>query len=129
MTPDFLTLEEVYTLHGQQLAAYGGLAGVRDEGLLASAAAQSRATFGGEFLHPDLWAQAAAYAYHIAQYQPFLDGNKRAGLMAALVFLDLNGYGVNDPPGRLYEAMLALATQEMDKQGLAELLRELSQPR
>lgn len=129
MTPDFLTLEEVYTLHEQQLAAYGGLSGVRDEGLLASAIAQPRATFGGEFLHSDLWAMTAAYAYHIAQNQPFLDGNKRAGLMAALVFLDLNGYGVNDPQGRLYEAMLALATQKMDKHGLAELLRELSQPR
>lgn len=129
MTPDFLSVAEVLDLHAQQLAAYGGLAGVRDEGLLASAVAQPCATFGGVFLHSDLWAMAAAYAYHIAQNQPFYDGNKRAGLMAALVFLDLNGYRVADPTGRLYEAMLALAERRLDKEGLSELLRELSQPR
>lgn len=129
MTPDFLTVEEVQALHDQQLAAYGGLAGVRDVGLLASAVAQPCATFGGEFLHPDVWLMAAAYAYHIAQNQPFVDGNKRAGLMAALVFFDLNGYAVADSEGRLYAAMLGLASQELDKYGLAELLRELSRPR
>ncbi len=71
---------------------------------------------------------AAAYAFHIAQNQPFLDGNKRTGLVAALVFLDLNGITVLDPQERLYIAMIAIAERRMDKQGLAELLRELSVP-
>jgi death-on-curing protein len=68
---------------------------------------------------------AAAYAFHIAQNQPFLDGNKRTGLVAALVFLDLNGVTILDPQERLYDAMIAIAERRMDKDGLAELLREL----
>ena len=71
---------------------------------------------------------AAAYAFHIAQNQPFIDGNKRAGLLAALVFLDINGWSVADPNERLQEAMLAIADRRLDKSGLAALFRELAQP-
>jgi death-on-curing protein len=124
--PEFLTVEDVLLLHEQQLARYGGGAGVRDASLLASAVAQPQATFGGEFLHRDLFEMAAAYAFHIAENQPFVDGNKRTGLVAALVFLDLNGITVQDREGRLYEAMTALAEHRSDKGGLASLLRELA---
>ena len=129
MKPDFLTLAEVLTLHEIQLRAYGGKDGLRDAGLLESAVAMPQATFGGVYLHPDLFAMSAAYAFHIAENQPFLDGNKRAGLHAALVFLDLNDFGAPDPLGRLYEAMLALSRRETNKDGLAKLLQELSKPR
>jgi death-on-curing protein len=71
---------------------------------------------------------AAAYAFHIAENQPFLDGNKRTGVLAAVVFLELNGHVVEEPPGRLYEAMIAVAERRLDKAGLAELFRELSRP-
>lgn len=64
--------------------------------------------------------------FHIAQNQPFLDGNKRTGLVAALVFLDLNGVTTLDPQEKLYDAMIAIAERRMDKDGLAELLRELA---
>lgn len=126
MEPDFLSLEEVLEFHQQQLAAYGGINGVRDQGLLESAVAMPQVSFGGEYLHTDLFHMAAAYAFHLAENQPFLDGNKRTALMAALVFLDLNGYVVLDPAERLYEAMLAIATKQFDKEQLAELFRELS---
>ena len=53
-------------------------------------------------------------------------GNKRTGLLAAVVFLDLNGVAIRDPEGRLYDAMIAIAERRMDKLGLAALLRELS---
>jgi death-on-curing protein len=69
---------------------------------------------------------AAAYAFHIAETQPFVDGNKRTGLDAALVFLDLNGWVVVDPEMRLYDAMLALSSRKLDKHGLAVLFRVLS---
>jgi death on curing protein len=55
-----------------------------------------------------------------------MDGNKRTGLVAALVFLDLNGVTVLDPQEKLYDAMIAIAERRMDKDGLAELLRELA---
>jgi death-on-curing protein len=124
--PDFLSVEDVTQIHDEQIAAYGGAAGVRDQGLLESAVAMPRAYFGEAYLHEDLAHMAAAYAFHIAQNQPFLDGNKRTGLVAALVFLDLNGVTVLDPQERLYDAMIAIAERRMDKDGLAELLRELS---
>ncbi len=68
----------------------------------------------------------AAYAFHIAQNQPFVDGNKRTGLAAALVFLDLNGLEVRDPEGLLHGAMLDLAERRLDKEGLAVILRKLA---
>ncbi len=124
--PEFLTVEDVLQIHDEQLAAYGGIAGIRDQGLLESAVAMPRAAFGEAYLHEDLSHMAAAYAFHIAQNQPFLDGNKRTGLVAALVFLDLNGVTILDPQEKLYDAMIAIAERRMDKDGLAELLRELA---
>ena len=71
---------------------------------------------------------AAAYAFHIAENQPFLDGNKRTALNAALVFLDINGWLVFDPDGRLFDAMIAISDRSLDKSGFAELFRELAVP-
>ncbi len=126
--PEFLDLEDVLLIHEEQLAKYGGAAGIRDRGLLESALAQPKATFGGDFVHADLFAMAAAYAFHIAENQPFLDGNKRTGVLAAVVFLELNGYIVVEPPSCFYEAMVALAERRLDKDGLAAMLREMSRP-
>lgn len=71
---------------------------------------------------------AAAYAFHIAQNQAFVDGNKRTGLLAALVFLDMNGWTVVDADGQLSEAMIVIAERRLDRAGLAALLRQLSRP-
>ena len=95
--PIFLSVDDVLSLHADQLARYGGLPGVRDAGGLEAAVEMPRATFGGEYLHADLFSMAAAYAFHIAESQAFVDGNKRAGLNAALVFLLMNGWYVSDP--------------------------------
>jgi death-on-curing protein len=122
---DFLDVEDVSAIHSVGLARYGGGTGVRDRGALESAVAQPAASFGGQYLHPDVFDMAAAYAFHIAQNQPFVDGNKRAGLGAALVFLDLNGVAVIDRDEKLYDAMIAIAERRMDKAGLAALFREL----
>ncbi len=69
---------------------------------------------------------AAAYAFHVAQDQPFVDGNKRTGLVATLVFLELNGVTVADPAGHLYDAMISIAEHRLDKRGTAELLARLA---
>ena len=125
---DFLEVDDVLVLHERQLARYGGAAGVRDAKALDAAAAMPRATFDGDLLHRDLHEMAAAYAFHLCQDHPFLDGNKRTALLAALVFLDINEVAVADPGGRLYDAMLGVAERRLDKKGLAALLRELSVP-
>ena len=121
----FLTLAEVIEIHADQIRRYGGRAGLRDLALLESALAQPEASFAGEWLHGDLYAMAAAYAYHLCQNHPFIDGNKRTGLAAALVFLELNGITVLDPRGRLKNAMIRIASDKMSKDDFTKLLTKL----
>ena len=123
--PLFLTLAEVIEIHSDQIHRYGGEEGVRDLGLLESAMAQPEATFGGAWLHGSLYEMAAAYAYHICQNHPFIDGNKRTALASALVFLEINSIGLLDPSGRLENAMFSVASGKMTKQNLAKLLQSL----
>ncbi len=120
---DFLNLQDVLLAHRDQTARYGGDPGVRDLGLLESAIAQPRATFGGEFLHPFPFAMAAAYLFHIVQNHPFVDGNKRSGAVAALAFLELNGVTIDAPKGSLYELTIAVANGRADKAEIAEYFR------
>ena len=82
LNPRFLTKEYVTAIHADQINKYGGGQGLRDVGLLESALAQPRATFGGEWLHPTLFDMAAAYLFHLVENHPFLDGNKRVGAKA-----------------------------------------------
>lgn len=81
IAPEFLDLEEVLEIHALQLDEFGGIAGVRDRGLLESAVEQARATAFGELLHADLFEMAAAYLFHIVKNHAFLDGNKRTALV------------------------------------------------
>ncbi len=99
---------------------------MRDQTLLESAVAMPQAGFGGQFVHESLFIMAAAYAFHIAENQPFVDGNKRTALVAALTFLELNGQIVLDPEEKLYDAMIAIAKKELNKAGMASLLENLS---
>jgi death-on-curing protein len=123
--PVFLTLAEVVEVHVDQIRRYGGQAGFRDLGLLQSALTQPEASFAGQWLHKDLYAMAAAYAYHLCQNHPFIDGNKRTALASALVFLEINGISLLDPRGRLKDAMLGMASSKMGKEEFARLLRKL----
>ncbi len=127
MTPRFLTVAQVIAIQQREIEAFGGTHGIRSREGLESAVATPQATFGGEYLHPDLWSQAAAYAFHIAEAQAFLDGNKRAALASALTFLAHNGFEFDDPEDRLYEAMIQIATHELDKAGLAAVFRTLAE--
>lgn len=123
--PIFLTLADVLKIHSKQLDAHGGIHGIRDEDLLESAVMTPQASFGGEYLHSDIFEMAAAYAFHIAENQPFLDGNKRTALVSALVFLDLNGFVIVDPDRKLYSMLIDIANRAADKSDLTDLLRSL----
>ena len=123
---EFLTLDDVLEIHAVQLARWGGSDGIRDRGALEAAIAQPQATFGGDYLHESIFAMAAAYAFHIAESQAFIDGNKRAALNAALTFLDVNGFVILDPDEALFEAMIAIGTRRMTKAQLGRLLRDLA---
>jgi death-on-curing protein len=125
LEPEFLTVEDVVELHRDVLEAFGGADGIRDAGALEAAVMMPQQSMFGEWLHEDLFAMAAAYAFHLAEAQAFLDGNKRVGLYAATTFLELNGAAVEDPEDRLYDAMIAIAEHRLDKAGLSDLLRVL----
>jgi len=127
MPPDFLELVEVLTIHADQIERYGGDAARRDAGLLESAVAMPRAMFGGEFLHRDLYEMGAAYLYHIVQNHPFVDGNKRTGTAAALVFLELNGVAINADEDALVALVLDVAQGRADKARITEFLRTNSE--
>ena len=120
---DFLGIEDVLSLHAAQVEMYGGHQGVRDVGLLESAVAQPQAALGGAYAHEFPFEMAAAYMFHIVRNHPFLDGNKRTGLIAALTFLDLNGIEIDAPAGSLCELTIAVATGQADKDCIAEFLR------
>jgi len=125
--PFFLTLAEVIEIHTDQIQRYGGQAGLRDLALLESAIGQPEASFAGEWLHADRYEMAAAYAYHLCQNHPFIDGNKRTALATALVFLELNNITILDPRHRLKNAMIRIASGKMRKEDFAKLLRTLPQ--
>jgi death-on-curing protein len=121
--PTFLTLEEIVAVHRDQIARYGGSEGVRDWGLLQSAIAMPAATFGGQFLHCDLCEMAAAYLFHIVQNHPFIDGNKRAGAVAAYVFLALNNLRTTADNDAYADVVLSVARGETPKSAVAEFFR------
>jgi death-on-curing protein len=121
--PRFLSVDDVLAIHEDTIGREGGLAGLRDPGLLESAVTMPQQRFAGAWLHPGLPAMAAAYLYHIASNHPFLDGNKRTAAMAALVFLDVNGRRKLPPPKALEQATLAVAAGTMTKARLIDWMK------
>src|SRR6266852_1644927 len=83
-------MEEAREIHADQIERYGGSPGIRDITLLQSAIAMPAAGFGEQYLHADLFEMAAAYLFHIVKDHPFVDGNKRVGIVMLLAFLGLN---------------------------------------
>lgn len=128
LAPLFLTVDEALALHADQVRRYGGEPGVRDAGLLSSALAVPRATFDGGFLHGSLHEMAAAYLFHLCQNHPFLDGNKRTALAAALAFLWLNDVEVVADPGELTELVLGVARGEVAKSQVAVFFERCGRP-
>jgi death-on-curing protein len=113
--PLFLTLDEVLAIHADQIRRYGGGHGVRDLGLLSSALALPEASFGGAYVHASLSEMAAAYLFHLARNHPFLDGNKRTALAAALAFIWLNDSRLDAGEDELTELVTNVATGRLGK--------------
>lgn len=113
----------VLAIHEAQLAEHGGLAGIRDEGLLFSALARplNVAAYGD---NPDVASLAAAYAFGLARNHPFLDGNKRTAFVVMELFLNLNGWILSADDATCISTMLALAGGNLSKRALCNWLRE-----
>ncbi len=113
--PLFLTLDEILAIHADQIRRYGGSHGLRDLGLLSSALAMPQASFDGVYLHTSLAEMAAAYLFHLAQNHPFMDGNKRAALAAALAFIWLNDRHLQAGEDELTELVIGVAAGRVGK--------------
>jgi death-on-curing protein len=124
--PAFLTLSEILHILEDQIRNYGGTYGVRDINLLSSAIYVPQSGFNGEYLHKTIPAMAAAYAFHICQNHPFIDGNKRAALVSSLVFLDINQYTFNCKDETLYNEIMAVAKGEIKKEELIKFYEKYS---
>lgn len=121
MKEQWLSKELILAVHAAQIAEHGGLAGLRDEGLLESALARPRnlAAYGA----PDMFDLAAAYAFGIASNHPFLDGNKRVAFVASATFLRLHGFSLTAAMEERVATFLRLAAGEIDEPTLAAWLR------
>jgi len=120
----FLTASQVEAFHKRGLELYGGSEGLRNRSLFEGAVAQAQNVYW--YANGDLYDIAAAYCFHIAQAQAFLDGNKRAAMAACLAFLKLNGVATNvELTMPLYNALIDIAEHRLEREGLAVLLREL----
>lgn len=113
--PVFLTFAKVIKIHDYQIEHFGGAPGLRDIELLKSAIGMPFATFGGAFLHPTLYEMASAYLFHLVENYSFIDGNKRVGAMAALIFLDLNGLDFDASDEDFTAIVLRVASGKMRK--------------
>jgi death-on-curing protein len=119
----FLTLDDIIESHQNQIDTYGGSHGIRDIGLLESAIAQPEASFGGQYLHADIFEMAAAYLYHLVMNHPFVDGNKRVGLEAALIFLEINNENLKASDQELVDLVLKTTAGQVGKLEIAEFFR------
>jgi death-on-curing protein len=120
--PAWLTTQDVLDAHTRQLRVFGGAPGIRDEGGLDSAL--GRPINKWRYENAELSELAAAYAFGIVRNHPFVDGNKRAGFMAMLGFLLLNGIKFSPDPVEATAIVLALAANEIDETGLTRWIRD-----
>lgn len=114
----------VLFFYQQLIKEYGGLNGMRDEGLLDSALAQPQMTLLGDYAHKDVFEMAAAYGYHLCSNHPFVDGNKRIALVVMDSFLQINGWELIADEKSTYVIMMHLAEGQLTKLELAKWLRK-----
>lgn len=119
--PQWLLRETVLAIQEQLLAEFGGLGGLRDESLLDSALDSPRQKF--HYADPDLFDLAAAYAFGLVRNHPFLDGNKRIGFTAAVLFLEINGFEFRADQVEATVKTLALAARDLSQVKYATWLK------
>lgn len=122
----YLTPEQVLFIHSRLIDETGGLHGIRDLGLLQSAASRPRTTFGGRELYPDVFHKAAALMESLIKNHPFIDGNKRTAITSAGIFLEINGNFLETSQKELERFTLTIATERVSIQDSAEWFKKYS---
>jgi death on curing protein len=120
----WISKELTFAIHDRQLAIHGGLAGIRDEGLLSSALARPQNLFAYSNPKPDLAQLAAAYAYGLVKNHAFVDGNKRTAHVVYRTFLTLNNTAFSAPLAEKFGVMVQLADGTIDEAQFADWIRQ-----
>jgi len=115
-----LSQEAIIAMHSELIAQSGGLDGIRDANMLDSSINSPFHTFGGQYLYPTLQAMAAHLAFSLIKNHPFLDGNKRIGILSMLVFLDINDLSVSCTDNELVYIGMGLADSSITESELIE---------
>jgi death on curing protein len=118
-----ILLSDILNLHDKSIEIYGGAKGVRDLGLLESAIARPFQTFGGEDLYPSPYEKAAALGESLIINHPFIDGNKRTGMLGMATFLLENGIRIETNENELYEMIIRISTGEKNFEQIIEWLK------
>ena len=119
-----LKKRQILLLHSVLIAESGGSDGVRDEGLLDSAVNTPFQTFSGQDLYPTVLEKAVRLGFGLIRNHPFIDGNKRIGTHAMLVFLNLNSITLSYEDDELISTILSVASGEMDADGLLKWIQQ-----
>lgn len=122
----YLSPEQILIIHSFALDETGGLHGVRERDAISSACAIAQQQAFGQELYPTIFDKAATYIRSIIKNHPFVDGNKRTGMLAAGVFLELNGYKLNAGKGDVYKFALKVAKQKIELPIIAHWLKKNS---
>lgn len=124
--PRWVQKKVILAIHEEMLSDYGGISGIRDEGLLDSAISRAENLF--LYGKPSLFDLAAAYAFGIAKNHPFLDGNKRTAFLTAYIFLERNGWILSAPEAEATIQTLALASSQISERDFSEWLSKSCEP-
>ena len=120
----FLTLDDALKIHLSQIDLYGGSDGLRDLGLLESAIYRPQTTFGGNELYPTMFLKAACLMHSLVLNHSFVDGNKRTGTVAALIFLEVNGLTVMVGQEELVEVAMKVGLKQWGIEEIAEWMEK-----
>lgn len=119
----WLSVSDIIVLHQKVVDKTGGSHGIRDIGLIESAVSRAYATFGGNDLYETDEAKIAATAYSLVSNHGFVDGNKRIGIAAMLLLLQLNGYNLQYSQQELIDLGLGLAAGNLDENDIQQWIK------
>ncbi|MFB6273454.1 MAG: type II toxin-antitoxin system death-on-curing family toxin [Salinibacter sp.] len=125
--PAWLSKKLVLAVHAETLQQFGGTTGLRDEGRLESALSRPQNRYA--FADPSLFELAAAYCHGIVRNHPFVDGNKRTGLLAARAFLFRNGHRLDPDEAEMVRVVERVASGEVSEEELAQWIEQNIVPR
>lgn len=122
-TVRYLTLEQILFIHEDQIDRYGGSQGLRDLALLESAVFRPQTTFGGFDLYRTLFDKAASLMHSLILNHPFIDGNKRTGMVSTFVFLELNGYRAKIEQDEVITTAMEIESKKFNIEKIADWLK------